>query len=254
MCRWTNPLPAFFADTRWLDGDETHLDEYLTQWNEMRADWNEHGGDEQEVPEVGDDMWSKWDDKFHFNMTSVYAPYPFMAPHGYGLVVIDYQTKTMLHSQGYSNFVEIHPSTIRDVMQAVRGERETVKIDGPPLLMDLLGSEEEEQKEIARVLKLFERGCVCVMPFKSDDFKNARKVPDIETAAGLIAEAEAKEQGAAWFTYRFFFDPAPWAIRRFSEGPEGVRELRQAVEEMGFRLTDHEKQLWDEYEHQWEDA
>ena len=47
---------------------------------------------------------------YRYNMTPCYGDWPHLAPNGYGLVVIDYKTKTILHSQGYSAMNEFHSS------------------------------------------------------------------------------------------------------------------------------------------------
>ena len=79
MCRWTNPLPFFFQNMRFVGGDESHLDEYLEQWHDfvLRSQKD-----------------NKWDREA--------AAHDKLAPFEYGLVVIDYQTKKVLSLQGYS--------------------------------------------------------------------------------------------------------------------------------------------------------
>ena len=59
----------------------------------MKKDWEQH----------------KDDEKFEYPMTLCYTPYPaFLAPEGYGLVVVDMQKDTILSCQGYTSFGNIH--------------------------------------------------------------------------------------------------------------------------------------------------
>ena len=84
MCRWTNPLPFFFQNMRFVGGDESHLDEYLEQWHDFMRQAPE--GDEMDREMVAHDK---------------------LAPYWYGLVVIDYQTKKVLSLQGYSALISV---------------------------------------------------------------------------------------------------------------------------------------------------
>jgi len=225
MCRWTNPLPFFIQDARWIDADETHLDEYLEQWNSMRADYEKN--------EPGN---------YEFNMTDVYAPYPFLAPHGYGLVVIDYQTHTLLTMQGYSSLIEVFPDTFRNVNPGPLPE------DVSPLISMLAMSQEEQAQENARVMGLFKRKCLYVMPRGADNLDAATLVPDLETAQSLVSDKEA------WWNYRFFIKPDPWKVRRFPETPDGADEFHDNLIDLGFQFTSQENDLWGEFRNQWEDA
>jgi len=222
MCRWTNPLPEFFQNVRWLDSDETHLNEYNKIWFEMREDYKRNAPGPE--PDINEDekAWDTWSNGFEHNMTPVYAPYPFLAPHAYGLVVIDYQTKTLLSMQGYSGLIEILSSWLADV-----GAR--------------LELTEDPHEDELRLQKLFERGCVCVVPWSARDLENARKVSSLEKARKLCANG-------GWKKHRFFMDPSPWTMTRFPETREGLRDFRERLEQLGFCLTDEEQALWDDYE------
>src|SRR3989344_333452 len=94
MCRWTNTLPWLITNIRLLNKDPAHIGGYLQRWDEMVEDFKKHSGDK----------------KFEYPMTPVYAPYPFLAPHGYGLVVVDLQQNHILTSQGYTELGSIYSS------------------------------------------------------------------------------------------------------------------------------------------------
>jgi len=85
MHRWTNAMPWAVVNLGLLNLEERHLDAMHSQWKEMRADYEAH----------------KDDGEYEFHMTSAYFPGGGLAPAGYGLLVIDCKTRTILHSQGY---------------------------------------------------------------------------------------------------------------------------------------------------------
>jgi len=94
MCRWTNGLPDFITNVAFVEQDEAHLDSYLQTWADFQADY----------------AANKDTGKYAHNMSDIYAPYPFLAPIEYGLVLIDYQTKQVLSKQGYTAVGHFHCS------------------------------------------------------------------------------------------------------------------------------------------------
>jgi len=97
MNRWTNTLPWFIKNIRFIRKEKSHIEAYLDQWNLMKADWEKH----------------KDDKKFEYPMTDCYSPYPTsLAPEGYGLVVIDMKNDVILSSQGYTTFTHLGVAAI----------------------------------------------------------------------------------------------------------------------------------------------
>lgn len=97
MCRWTNILPWAITNLGLIEDRPEHLAEILEQWTSMRTDWDasQAGG----VP-------------CQHNMTSVYAPYPFLAPIEYGLVLVDGVHRIILTRQGYTAIGAINPLSV----------------------------------------------------------------------------------------------------------------------------------------------
>lgn len=213
MCKWTNTLPGFFKNIDWIDGKEQHLDEYLKSWYDRRA------------PDSHSDQSSR-SEQFHSNRTPVYAPHSFLAPTGYGLVVIDYQTKTVLSMQGYSTLIELFSSDFDSL--------NTIGFFN--VLEDYFNK--EIHKHQTRIQRLLERGLVFSLNILDGKLT---QIPDFETAHQLLNSKNGRY-------LRFFMQPDPWRILPFEESSKGVQELKKAVLELGFSLTDKEQALWSKFE------
>lgn len=93
MHRWTNSLPWFAQNSRFFEKDSKHIEEYLSQWKEMKADWEKNADS----------------GKFDFAMTPVYEPYPApLAPVDYGLVVFDFMKNVVLSCQKYTSLDRVY--------------------------------------------------------------------------------------------------------------------------------------------------
>lgn len=94
MGRWTNTMPSLITTPAFLDAEPAALQAAIADWEEMRADWEAHGPN----------------GPFALAMTPTYAPYPHGAiPSGYGMVVTDFATHTILSLQGYTDLGAIMP-------------------------------------------------------------------------------------------------------------------------------------------------
>lgn len=91
MNRWTNPLPHFLDSISFHD-EEEHLKEYVDHWYDMQEDYNKN----------------KKTKKFKHNMTDVYFPTGRKySKSEYGIVFVDYITKTIISYQEYTSIFEI---------------------------------------------------------------------------------------------------------------------------------------------------
>jgi len=86
MERWTNPLPWFIHNRRFIARNPLHVAEWMDDYFVMKKDWDEHGPD----------------GPFTENMTPVYAPFPApLIPSEYGIVLIDMEQLTIHSMNGY---------------------------------------------------------------------------------------------------------------------------------------------------------
>ena len=64
MARWTNPISDFVHDIRFLNKDQSYIDDYMSTWHDMVSDWDENHQTE----------------KFRLPMTPCYAGHRVLAP------------------------------------------------------------------------------------------------------------------------------------------------------------------------------
>lgn len=78
-----------------MEGKQDAIDEFLSDWLMMKKDWEDYHITR----------------KYKHHMTSEYAPYPApFAPEGYGFILIDFVSKTLISSQNYTSFTRITAS------------------------------------------------------------------------------------------------------------------------------------------------
>lgn len=105
MLRWTNSLPHFIQKLEAYNQSPQVLKEYLATWQEMNEDYQKN----------------KATGKYKLNMTEVYIPDSgFIAPYGYGLVVVDLVTNKIMSMQGYSSLNRISVVTITNLFNELK--------------------------------------------------------------------------------------------------------------------------------------
>ena len=87
MCRSTGVLSWAIRNMKLVNKDPEHITAVLKTWEEMRNDYERN----------------KESGNFEIEMTGCYAPYPYLAPIGYGLVVVDMVHNEILDNQGYTS-------------------------------------------------------------------------------------------------------------------------------------------------------
>lgn len=209
MARWTNTMSNFIGSMGLINEDAKHLQDYLKVFQGMREDYLKH----------------KEDKKFEFEMSDCYGDHVYLAPTGYGLVVVDYQTHQILTRQGYTRFYE----------QALASFQLTYNDDQ-------ISDPEEHQrfKDLANAGRLTVEGrrpldkSKSSKPVRIKDYTELKQIADNRNLClGTIS-----------------LDLAPWKIKRFEETPAGLKQLKKAVLGLGLKLTKTEEQLWKKYSHE----
>lgn len=213
MFRWTNTFPNFFHSMKFIEQDERHLRNYLKVWYDM-ADAYESGDLEQ------------------FPMANAYVPGAGLEPVGYGLIVVDYQTMTILTMQSYSFVGHISSSTVG--LSLRQYERVAKEKDQDQDEVDSRRDKYEGFKAI------FSSGRINkVMRYKDCEIVDAHGLSLDDFLKGIFTDDEKYCTG--------FLDMSPWRVVEFPEDEAGAMAMKKEVEGLGFILTEQEEKGWDEF-------
>ncbi len=229
MCRWTNSLPWFVKNVRLLNKDTAHLEKYLSTWRGFRDDWDKNQAS----------------GKFEQNMTPVYAPYPFLAPHGYGLVVVDMKENQILDYQCYTSLNTIDVIEVAHDMSAVSPGVHSVVIRGPQ--PKKLGRQafyqDEEVSKATRFRELFESGRIK----EAKDLRDPNKVLAFLDGKSLDDAINVIENDRERYAF-FPIDMVPYQIIKYNESdPEEAQKMLFKIKDLGFKLSQEEESLWGEW-------
>lgn len=214
VCRWTNQMTYFIDDYKFFDEDKEHFSNYLESWKSMRDDYLASKKNKQPCK---------------LNMSDVYAPYPYLAPMGYGLVVVDYQTKKILSMQSYRFFGKIDCLELSNALEHPKWKDSIYSIDNFEKLFDsgrikkVVGFTSDNKKTTIDITNFSKQKIFDVMQTKQ--FEENQKVDDIE-----------------WF--RFCIEPDPWQIIKFEESQSGLEAFKKEIHELGFSLSKREEKMW----------
>jgi len=197
MQRWTNSLPWFALNDRLYEGGEDYLNDYLEQWLLMKSDYEKN----------------KDSGKFEHNMTDAYFPSSGLCPDGYGLVVVDYDTRTILSMQDYCSFNDINTAGI---------------------LLDKDNKSEDSRYSIFK--RLVEKGYINSAYTREGE---------IDISSMSFTDIEEKYLGEITDSY-YFTIINDWDVIYFDDDADGVRAFKDKVEELGFELSDTEENYWQE--------
>jgi len=190
--RWTNPFSHILMDPKFIEGPDSFWDEIMAQKE-----------------------YEKWG---------------MLAPISYGLIVIDYQSKTILHSQGYSAMVKLLPGEFSD----------------QPMHTGAQGWPDE------RVVKLIEQGRVTKERW--DGAKWIKPMLDHEIKSWEAENKRCADEGYPGFMRNQYpVDMSPWTVERFDEGAPGLREMKTRLAELGFKFSDEEETTWEEFFSEWDE-
>ena len=213
--RSTNTLPWFITNMRFVNKDPEHVKEYLKTWYERRADYEAH----------------KEDGKFKLPMSDFYAPYPFLAPISYGLVVLDMTSNNVLHYQGYTNFERIYAAGILyDMKKASKVE--------DPIGMNAFYTD-PGHCEATRLREFFDaERIICGL----DHEKGVSIVTGDQSLDGLVKLVKLKPH------IEFAIDMSPFRFVKYgAQDPDEAQRMREKIRELGFVLSDEENKIWDEW-------
>ncbi len=229
MCRWTNVLPAFVNNIRLINKDPEHLQKYLKTWYEMKEDYERH----------------KEKGNFEQNMTPVYAPYPFLAPNEYGLVVIDMQKNHILSYQDYASLGSIDSVAVAGEMNYFyHPELRTILMGGrndPGRFGKKAFYVQDNCTSAVSFRELLEKGRVT----EARDYRNEKTISlDGKSLDDVVRIIEDDHKGDLYFP----IDMSPLQIINYRKHDfEEAEKIKDKILELGFKLTIEENKLWDDW-------
>ena len=209
MCRWTNSLPGFVHNIRFINKDKIYIKEYLELWYNMRKDWEENK-DNKDLRFLSNSIELRngmkigggEPQKFRLGMTDVYAPYPYLAPMNYGLIVIDLQNNVILHSQDYCGIGSL-------IISRASVDKEHLEFI-------------DELRKSGRIVS----------------------VTDLDNKKVSVSKLDLTGN----YFYDIKIDLAPFIVKRFGKSKSGgINNLKKEVIKLGFSLTIEEEEMWEEF-------
>lgn len=234
MCRWTNPFPDFINNIRFIQANEDYVQNYLQQWYNMVKEYEDHKNGIKVLPKFSP-------------VVSYVTNGGILAPIHYGIVVIDYKTKTILHMQGYGSVGSIDMAQI------------WLMHDDRMQFIDSKGKETNyAEKWLDDFKKLYDAGLIKSISVwdRDKDPKiqeisfNKENFPKMQTIEGFM-KAVDKESGIGQNRksrlFKVNLNMDPWTVKRFEESKEGLKEIKEAVLELGFKLSQEEEEAWNNF-------
>lgn len=227
MCRWTNILPWAITNIRLVNKDVKHIEKILDPWYDMREDYMQH----------------KKDGKFRNEMTKVYAPHHYLAPQGYGLVVVDMVNNKILDHQGYISISNIDIISVASDMSSVSPGLHKIMIgDKQP---EKLGKKAfyfpDDESRAVRFREFFEDGKI----MEARDSRNGNTI----LLNGKSLEDAIKVIEGDFERYLYFpVNMSPFEVIRYQEfDPEEAKKMKKDILDLGFRLSNEEEAMWDDW-------
>lgn len=180
MIRWTNPTPYFVENLKFIKKDEKYLQEYFDE---------------------------KKNDPYYVDFC--------LAPEDYGLLLIDYMTNTILHSQNYTNYGSQHFSSLA------------------------LSIFQHESDEIQNIKDLYDAKKLTFYKYVAN---TGWKRAELISFDKLIQIAMNRE-----YLGKFEINMKPWKIKRFTQEKKDLKEMKKEIKKLGFKISIKENNVWKKF-------
>lgn len=229
MFRWTNSFPWFVNHMGLVNKDPKHLKAYMRAYVEMKIDYLKN----KDKPDV------EGEEKFENFMTSAYFPEAdWIAPAGYGLLVIDYMKDKILSCQGYSHVGNVDMGKLRMALDDSEENR-------------FIRSGMIQDDEIESYKTMLEEGRIAehvMWDLKEEGFVSHNRTKEEILGFTSINFYEDKSEEARELKWSHFkLDLNPWEVFNYDESVEGYAEFKEKMVELGFEFTEEDEKLWNEY-------
>ena len=233
MCRWTNILASIINNIRLVNKDNSHIEDIIKTWYEMREDYESH----------------KADGNFEDDRIEDYAPFPYLAPMGYGLVVVDMVNDEILDCQDY---------TIPGIIPAIGIKREMHSVDGKSTSILRIGSHaKSKSKSLGKQAFYLDDSKKAAVRFR--EFFEAGKIAKVREYSIAVDDYIEIDVNGRSFDYvvgmiensvdlEFHLDMSPYKIIKYDEqNYEDLVKMKGKIKELGFKLNSEEEQIWYEW-------
>lgn len=238
MKRHTGDLPNFIGRPAFFAGKPSHLADTVEHWLSHKADWDENAGQRP----------------FRLRGTPDLGPYPSrLGPTGYGLVVTDFISGTILSNQCYSvldsiSFIWIDYGSTKERQTwqssfANKYLREHAMVDARRI--KAYTSVTRCSKAVEAVTEL---GGSYQLHENDNDYYKVRipgTTPFPQVVDFLWGLPQVGDDSITMGT-RGEVDTNPMSVEHFQDTSVGWMQMKQRVLDLGFTMTDEDHILWDE--------
>lgn len=243
MARWTNIFPETVHSLEFISGSLDYWKDSLERFYDMKKDWDDNHEEYNRRAIERPQDYGYRGSVFRFPMTPCYGSGTYLAPEGYGLIVLDQVEKKILEMQGYTSFGTHNIASISldmdwNIFEEIR--------EGRASLVEYIESLRESQPE-NRAVGFYDL-CKAGKVSGRDQYNRTTGEFEIVDLRGASVEDVFSIIVADKPTVdRFILDLSPYTVERFEEDSEGAIQMRKRVLELGFVLSDEEEKFWQEW-------
>jgi hypothetical protein len=226
MCRWTNIMPFFISNLKLVKEDKEHIRGFTDHWQTM-VDTYESGEDSEAISH---------------SEAACYAPYGYLAPCSYGLIVVDMQNKKILscndyHNTGHMSAISVRHDTYLNENGALTliSTRPIKKMGKRVFYLD------DDNLTSARFYKFAQEGRV----LEAENYMTKEKINLQDKTPEELIDLIISKDATDW---DLKLDFSPYEVVKYDRfDSESIQKMKSDIEALGFELSDKEEQLWDEY-------
>ena len=246
MCRSVNNVSDYFLDNKFFEEDRSHLDKYLNSWLRMKSDYEKH----------------KDDKNFEIDSTKLYFPYNSFIPNGYGSILIDYKTKTILSMQNYTSIIFVRDSTVIDNYDynskniffkyldfdklKYLNSYEMVDISTSSAKIDVTSLLKNNKKTLISKFGDFNRFNRAIL---DKEIKRTLEFAEIVNSTDDNKNKKARELDDYYYKNIIWLYPdlGDWSFIKFKSNNEGAKSMLSELKNLDFNLTKKEEMIWNNF-------
>jgi hypothetical protein len=173
---------------------------------------------------------------------NIYHHSPYLAPAEYGLVVVDLKKNKILDCNHYHHFAHMNGICLKN-------EYDSYSFASRDKLLGIKAFTESKDGDAARFYEFHKAGKIKSVT-KLNEATSRWEPIDLDINSWPIEDVVEKLinvniKGKGWYNIcNFVLDMSPLEYVSFEESQEGWAEFRQAVLDLGFKLSEKELKIW----------